>query len=157
MTERLSTLQRFEKRVFPEPMSGCWLWTGALKNGYGSLSLGKRREREYAHRFSYVTFVGTIEDGLVVCHRCDNQACVNPAHLFLGTQQENIEDMRRKGRNKPLGKGEDHRSARLTVQDVLAIRKAVQSGETRVSLAKRYGVTPQSIGDAAAGRHWAFV
>lgn len=81
----------------PEPNTGCQLWTRAYDSyGYGSLGFRGRSLR--AHRLSYETYVGPIPNGLLVCHSCDTPACINPKHLFLGTDKENTRDSLRKGR-----------------------------------------------------------
>ena len=76
---------------------GCWLWRGAITStGYGHMKVGEHYEK--AHRIAWRFAYGVIPDGLQVCHRCDNPPCVNPDHLFLGTQVDNLRDCYRKGR-----------------------------------------------------------
>lgn len=91
---------RFGRHVCPEPNTGCWLWTGAhSERGYGQIQGGRRGGRVVlAHRFAWATANGPIPKGFFVCHRCDTPSCVNPDHLFLGTHDENMRDMARKGR-----------------------------------------------------------
>lgn len=87
--------QRFLAQCTPEPNTGCWLWEGPGKV-YGDM----RVDYTYvpAHRFSYETFVGSIPEGMMACHKCDTPMCVNPEHLFLGTNLDNMTDAIRKGR-----------------------------------------------------------
>lgn len=96
------TLDGFLPRVEPEPMSGCWLWTGSIgSHGYGDLRTGG--VHYLAHRLSWELHHGHIPPGLSVLHRCDNQRCVNPGHLFIGTHADNMRDMWSKGRGHRLG------------------------------------------------------
>lgn len=96
-------LASFWDKVSPEPNSGCWLWIGALnRHGYGVYWVPAKKKTELAHRASFEGLSGPL-DGLNICHKCDTPACVNPLHLSLGTQADNIADMVSKGRNTPHG------------------------------------------------------
>lgn len=103
----MSTKNGFIGKIRPKS-NGCWEWTGCRDSrGYGSLTYKQRRFT--AHRFSFAYFIGSIPDGLNVLHKCDNVSCVNPSHLYLGTQVENMTD--RSIRN-PLNTGGGQRGKR---------------------------------------------
>lgn len=102
MTSREVILERIERKISPEPNSGCWLWTGAVSgSGYGKINIGGKFFA--AHRLSYFLHNDLpTTNPLFVCHRCDNPMCVNPEHLFLGTARDNLVDCILKGRNARL-------------------------------------------------------
>lgn len=92
--------ERFEEKFKINEETGCWEWQGSLNNcGYGFFAI-KSGFQKTAHRASFELYIGTIPDKMKVCHECDNTLCVNPNHLFLGTQQDNMDDMYKKGRRK---------------------------------------------------------
>lgn len=127
---------RFSSRVKIVP-SGCHEWTGAsIWGGYGRVTLNYRQY--LAHRVSFSIEHGEIPDRMVVCHSCDNRKCVNPKHLFLGTQKENMADAQSKGRTKV------DRRQKITRRQAETIRKDKLSTSI-FELARQYSVTPASI------------
>jgi len=97
----MTNIEKFESKIY-YAIDGCWYWIGnTMKDGYGAFYTPENPMMK-AHRFSYQLYKGSA-DGLFVCHSCDNPLCVNPDHLFLGTLQDNLLDMRKKGRGpRPL-------------------------------------------------------
>lgn len=148
-------LWRFERFFSKRKRKGCWEWTGSsMIRGYGSFRVGGRAGASFmAHRVAWVVYRGPIPEGLLVCHHCDNPACVNPDHLFLGTQRENTHDMMNKGRQRFGGKGVVG-DRRLTAEDVLAIRLASEAGELRNEAALRFGISVGTVSDITSGKTW---
>lgn len=131
---------------------GCWNWTGAhCPKRYGHMKVGPKYEK--AHRLAYRLYVGPIPPGMVVCHRCDNPPCANPAHLWVGTPRDNIHDCIAKGRQR-TGQtfGEKNHFSKLTDREVQAIRRAPTGYGTGVALARQYGVRDTTICEIRKGR-----
>ncbi len=136
---------------------GCWVWTGTRSRlGYGMVSVSGRMRT--THRVAFELAYGSIPPGngyhgTCVCHRCDNPACINPAHLFLGTHRENMIDMKRKVRYTKLH-GESHGSAKITEAQA---RDILDSGGTHRAIAERYGVSRSLVTAIKNGRIWSYL
>lgn len=130
----------------------CWLWQkGKDTQGYGMFYANNKTYK--AHRVMYSLFYGPILEEKCVCHSCDNTSCVNPAHLFLGTIQENNHDRHLKGRSKNRPhRGEQHSMAKLTKADVEQIRNNYQ--ECQKTLATQYGVSVAQISRILNNKSW---
>lgn len=149
---------RFEENYTPEPMSGCWLWHGpALRRGYGRIRVSGRNL--LAHRLAYELHCEPVPAGMNVLHKCDTPSCVNPAHLFVGTQRDNVHDMRAKHRGSLLSasdgggkagpESQRWRKGKLSDEAVAEIRAS--NGCTQQQLADRYGVTQSIISKVRRG------
>ncbi len=147
-----STLARFWAKVNRAGDSDCWEWMGAKLQGYGLFRAKGQCRR--APRVSWQIAHGDIPDELHVCHRCDTPSCVNPAHLFLGTQADNMRDKVAKGRHP---RGESSPVAKITEEDVRAIRRAYAAGATQYALADQYNLHQVQIGHIVTGERWAHV
>lgn len=173
--ELLGMAERFWAKVNRDGpdlgLGPCWVWTGTTdEKGYGRFYLN-HRQRILAHRFSFLVSKGVLEEdgsyhGTCVLHRCDNPACVNPEHLRAGTNKENVEDRVVKGRcargeraglrkhPERAARGERNGSAKLTLEQVCAIRSRRESGEGVVVLAKEFGVSKQLISAICTNKVW---
>jgi hypothetical protein len=146
---------RFWRYVSPEPNSGCWLWTGwANAKGYGGIGGANCKKHLKAHRVSYEMHNGPVGD-MCVLHKCDNPSCVNPQHLFLGTNATNSADMVAKRRARGKGsKGGDHPRALIDEAAVIHIRsKRMKQSE----YADLYGVTQTCVSDVQRRKTWPHV
>lgn len=146
-------IERFEEKYIPEPNSGCWLWIGTTTWGYGLIWEGGKRNQKLlrAHRASWLIHYGPIPDGLFVLHKCDTPSCVNPTHLFLGTQKDNIQDSIDKDRHAYGGK---NGQSKLTAKQVETIRFLLSFGHTHSSIAEKYGVARSTISGINTGKSW---
>lgn len=154
---------RFWSRV--NKTEGCWLWTSTTSTaGYGYIDDNKRRYQSSV--YSWMIHNGPVPDGLFVLHKCDNTACVNPDHLFLGTQNDNVQDCIKKGRfnyGSRGKKGEKHHGARVTEEQVRDIRRRYTKGRGRYQrgnsheLAVEFGLTQAQVLNIAKHKQWSHV
>lgn len=149
----LSAANRFEKFVDRSNLSGCHIWTGNRNaSQYGQF---KSNRLVKAHRFAWELANGPIPKGLNVLHRCDNPPCVNPAHLFLGTQADNIRDRDSKGRSN-YQRGEHNGSAKLNEGAVMEIRSRYATGACgQRQLARDFDVCKTTIAGIVNRKIWA--
>jgi len=143
--------QRFLSNYIPEPNSGCWLWSSYCgSTGYGRFS--SNNKMFWSHRVSWEIHKGKIPKGLCVLHKCDIPSCINPDHLFLGTQAENVKDCVKKGRHKfGLMRGENQVNSKLTEKDILEIRK---SSLTQTEIAKIYKIKQATVSGIKLRKSW---
>lgn len=168
MPPKPSETKRFLLKFKKTGNDECWEWNASRYNGkYGQF---KSQVGVVAHRFSYFLYVGDIPDGIKVLHKCDNPGCVNPNHLFLGTNADNTKDMVAKGRSRfqcskgpgdAACKGEDHGRAKLTEADIRSIRKRYRKRSYHSSNAKQlameYGVSQMHITRIVKKKKWTHI
>lgn len=148
--------ERFWARVTKTP--GCWLRSGASAgpSGYAVFRRARHGAMVYAHRYSWETAYGAVPQGLNVLHRCDTPRCVRPDHLFVGTQQDNVDDMMAKGRDgpRPVFRGSEHPEAKLTEEMVRRIRRDERPAK---AWAAELGVTTTCVYHARNRKTWRHV
>lgn len=136
--------------------SGCWIWLRHINNqGYGKLTINGRGI--YAHRLAFKLYTHKKLGGMQVCHKCDNPRCINPRHLFLCTQSDNMRDCYKKGRSKPpvvSFKGENNPAAKLKMEQVNKIKRRLLLGETQQSIADDFGISQPTVSDISRGVCW---
>ena len=151
---RLSIRARFEQKIMTIPECGCWIWMGST-NSKGYPNFWHKGHSRHGNRVAWELYRGIIPAGLHVLHSCDTPSCVNPNHLFLGTNQENKNDSVKKSRHRWTAKyGDDNAQSKLTSQEVLRI---LSSGDPGYLLAKRFNISQQTICDIKKGRRWKYL
>lgn len=141
-------LYYFKEKYKEGSKEECWLWTGyKLKSGHGQFRY--RRKTIYAYRFMYALVNGPFDDFLCVLHKCDNGACVNPNHLYLGTKQDNTNDMMNRGRY--------FYSGFLQEEDIIEIYKLAKQGLNQKQLADKFQVDQSQISKILSGHRWGHI
>ncbi len=136
-----------DTKWIPEPNTGCWLWLGLLNpSGYGKFYI--KPKYRGAHRVMWEQHNGEIPEGIFVLHRCDTPSCVNPSHLFLGTNKDNLLDASRKGR---IAHGERAGKCKLTKEQVLKIRV---DSRPNSQIATEYGVRSNQVSRIKCEKTW---
>lgn len=151
---RQKEYERFISKIEIDPKTDCWEWQGRKnKDGYGTFHI--LRDSKLVHRVAYEHFCGQIPEGLLVCHTCNNPCCVNPKHLKLGTDQNNMDDMVLAGRQNKQ-KGEDHHNAKLSKEQIVEIRELYSTGfVTQQDLADHFDVSQVHISNIVLKKRWA--
>lgn len=137
--------ERFD--AFVDKSGDCWIWTGARgTHGYGVINVGNHRCKT-AHRLAWQFAYGDIPAGFHVCHSCDNRPCVRPTHLFLGTDADNLRDMREKGRGSPPPPqiGPANVNAKLSTEQVAELREMRRAGVPVLQVANYFGVHKDTV------------
>ena len=141
--------ERFDEKYEIDSTTQCWNWIAHRNDkGYGMFSHNRRPAK--AHRIAWIIYKGDIPEGLCVCHRCDNRGCVNPAHLFLGTQKDNMHDCINKGR-KVIQYGDEASGAKLSGQEIEQIKALKKKGLRSPMIAQTFGITRQHVNRVVAG------
>lgn len=146
--------ERFWLYVDKKGDSECWNWVGSVKHGYGNLHNDKRNIG--SHKLSYILHRGKVPEGKEVCHRCNNRACVNPNHLYVGTHKQNMQQVTADKRWLRMDhRGEKNNSAKIKATDVPIIRKLYSMGKyKKKQLAHLYNISISQIGRIINKRAW---
>ena len=146
-------VQDLHKRIAQEPNTGCWIWTGGTSRGYGLIRV-KGGKALRAHRVLWELHHGPIPDGLSVLHKCDTPLCVNPQHLFLGTQADNLADASMKGR---IARGQRAHFTKLTDEQVAEIRRCLSEGTPIKEIGRRFQIDPHTVRSLRDGLSWSWL
>ncbi len=153
--------KKFESQ-YVKRKSGCWNWIAGMSGGYGKFWF--QGKRVLAHRFSYELYVGKITNDLHVLHKCNNKQCVNPDHLYLGTEYDNTQDKIKDGNFYGYGsgtlknrKGQEHPASKLKDVDVIKIKRLLKEGAYQHTIAAMFNVTRRAIGLINTGENWSHI
>lgn len=151
----MNLTERFWAKVDKRGPDDCWEWTAnRTTSGYGRIKVSSYKT-EGAHRLSYYFANGEDPGDMLVCHTCDNPACVNPAHLFIGTAKDNAHDKMRKGRDRNGDNaGAANPNAKINEADAAQIIRAIQSGQTNTAIAERFAISHSMVSRIRAGKSW---
>lgn len=131
----------------------CWNWTHATSNhGYGSFTFNGKRY--IASRLAYEIYIGPIEKGHHICHKCDNPKCVNPSHLFSGTIKENMSDMVKKNRS---AKGQNHSQSKLNDRQVKIIKKLIKQNRKNIEIAAKFNINRRTVNHIKSETRWSHI
>lgn len=148
-THGLPVHEKVMARVVVDDQSGCWVWQGGCGfNGYARLRRGANGKPVYCHRVMFEHHHGPVPEGHVVMHTCDNRRCVNPAHLRLGTQKDNVLDMYKKGRSG---------RSTLSEKEVRAIHSMSENGIPADAIANEFRIASCTVYEIVSGRSWSWV
>lgn len=135
--------------------NGCIEWSGSKNDkGYGEIRGSNRMKKRYVHRLAFELFVHPLVDDVQVLHECDNPPCLNPAHLFLGSNLDNVLDKISKGRQP---RGENHGQSKLSDEQVIQARLMREKGMSYKKIADKLGVWPMTIWNIVKRIHWAHI
>lgn len=157
MKDMVNSLEERLCRIgWTETDSGCWEWNGSRavkRGGYGQLRFNRKTWK--AHRAAYAVWVGELEPGKFICHKCDNPPCMNPNHLYQGTPKSNSSDMWTRGRGvQPRFTSDKAPGTKLTRDDVDEIRDRLQAGQSLTEIGRAFGVTKQCIYNIREKKTW---
>ena len=144
--------ERFWDKVDKKGPDDCWEWMASKIRGYGVIWVAGRQM--FSSRVSWELANGQIPKGMCVLHHCDNPSCVNPAHLFVGTNADNSSDMVKKGRQ---ARGKMNGATKLSEQSVREIKRLLDEGYLLREIAEKYAVCIATIGFIKTGRNWGWL
>jgi len=147
-------MNKFHSKYIQRGVDECWEWVANKdSHGYGCIKINNKTRGAHRVMYELVNQVALVHKEFV-CHSCDNPACVNPAHLFIGTHTENMKDMVNKGRSyKP--KGESNSNSKVTEEDVLTMREMYSTGNyTQAELCDRYPIKKSQMSNILRGDNW---